>query len=328
MFDTSTMTGWDTHLVVFLLRVRKIAASHGVEVDEGGLPEGVRRLIQLATSVPEREGARRRSTARESMVNQIGKSVLGSWGPTKDFLTFIGESFQSLGRLLRGKARFRGRDLLVQLEQTGPRALPIVTLINFLVGVILAFVGSMQLQQFGATIYVANLVAVAMTQEMGAMMTAIIVTGRTGAAYAAELGTMTVNEEIDALTTSGIPPMDFLVLPRLLALVVMMPLLVLYADFIGMLGGAFMSSTLLDVSYTEYLEQTKLALGPKSFVLGLIKATVYGVVVATAGCYRGMRCGRSASAVGSAVTSAVVMGIVSIIVASALLTIIYTILGI
>jgi phospholipid/cholesterol/gamma-HCH transport system permease protein len=209
------------------------------------------------------------------------------------------------------------------LQECGAQALPIVTLISFLVGAILAFIGAVQLQQFGAQIFVANLVGLAMALEMGAMMTAIIMSGRTGAAFAAQLGTMQVNQEIDALTTLGISPMEFLVLPRLLALVLMVPLLTVYANLMGMLGGAAIGVTMLDISLKSYFNQLQEALTIKYCAQGLIKSAVYGVIIALAGCMRGMQSGRSAAAVGQAATSAVVTGIVGIIVASAILTVIY-----
>jgi phospholipid/cholesterol/gamma-HCH transport system permease protein len=191
------------------------------------------------------------------------------------------------------------------------------------VGTILAFMGSVQLQQFGAQIYVADLVGLAMVLELGAMMTAIIMAGRTGAAFAAQLGTMRVNQEIDALTTLGISPMEFLVVPRLLALVLMVPLLTVYADLMGILGGAVISAGMLDISYEAYFGRAQAALSLTAFAQGLVKSAVYGVLVALSGCLRGMQSGRSAAAVGAAATSAVVTGIVCIIVASALLTVIF-----
>jgi phospholipid/cholesterol/gamma-HCH transport system permease protein len=208
-------------------------------------------------------------------------------------------------------------------QECGAQALPIVTLICFLVGAILAFIGAVQLGKFGAQIYVADLVALAMALEMGAMMTAIIMAGRTGAAFAAQLGTMTVNEEIDALTTLGLSPMEFLVVPRMLALVTMMPLLTLYGNLLGILGGGLIGLTVLNISPTEYFHETRAALTLGAFAQGLIKSGVYGMLVALAGCLRGMQCGRSAAAVGQAATSAVVTGIVCIITASAVLTVIF-----
>ncbi|MFH0343177.1 MAG: MlaE family ABC transporter permease, partial [Chromatiales bacterium] len=214
------------------------------------------------------------------------------------------------------------------VQECGAQALPIVSLISFLVGLILAFVGAVQLEQFGAQIYVANLVGIAMAREMGAMMTGIVIAGRTGAAFAAQLGTMMVNEEIDALTTTGLPPMEFLVLPRMLALMLMVPLLCLYADLMGILGGALIGVSMLDLGIVEYYNQTRAALDLSTFLLGLIKAAIFGVLVALAGCLRGMQCGRSASAVGEAATSAVVTGIVWIIVSDAILTVLYQVLGV
>jgi phospholipid/cholesterol/gamma-HCH transport system permease protein len=194
--------------------------------------------------------------------------------------------------------------------------------------VILAFLGSIQLVQFGAQIYVADLVGIGMARDMAAMMVGIILAGRTGAAFAAQLGTMQVNEEIDALSTLGLSPMEFLVLPRVLALVVMTPLLCLYANFMGIMGGAAVGVTFLDLPAVTYLQETELAVRPTDFTTGLIKGAVYGVVVAIAGCLRGMQCGRSSAAVGEATTSAVVTSIVFIVLSMAVLTVIYDALGV
>jgi len=286
----------------------------------------VQTLLHLATAVPEQKHTGR-DDFDDSLLSRVGSISIGVTATAGEFFEFIGEAFLSFLRLLRGKARFRRVDLWLLLQETGAHALPIVTLINFLIGVILGFVGAIQLSQFGAQIYVANLVGIAMTREMAPMMTAIILAGRSGASFAAQLGTMTVNEEVDALKTMGFSPMDFLVLPRMLALGLMVPLLVLYADFLGILGGAVVGISMLDLSFTQYMEQTRLALTPMHFALGLIKGSIYGILVAIAGCYQGIKCGRSASAVGAATTAAVVNGIIYIVVASAITTIIYSMLG-
>jgi phospholipid/cholesterol/gamma-HCH transport system permease protein len=188
--------------------------------------------------------------------------------------------------------------------------------------------GAIQLRQFGAQIYVADLVGIGMTREMAALMAGIIMAGRTGAAFAAQLGTMQVNEEIDALKTLGISPMEFLVLPRMLALVLMMPLLTLYGDLLGILGGVVVGTGILNLSLTEYLVETQNAVHLNSFVVGLVKSVVFGALVAIAGCLRGMQCGRSAQAVGEAATSAVVMGIVSIVAADGVFAVITDALGV
>lgn len=230
--------------------------------------------------------------------------------------------------MMTGKARFRRSELVTIMQECGAQALPIVSLISLLVGLILAFVGAVQLAMFGAQIYVASLVGIAIVRVMGAIMTGIIMAGRTGAAFAARLGTMQVNEEIDALATLGISPVEHLVLPRILALVVMMPLLCLYADLMGILGGLIVGVFMLDLNVTEYLTMTQKAVRLRYFWIGLFHSAVFGVLVALAGCMRGIQCGRSASAVGDATTSAVVTGIVSIIVATAVITVVCNILGI
>jgi phospholipid/cholesterol/gamma-HCH transport system permease protein len=321
-FETSGLTSWDSGLVTFLRNVEELCRLRQISIARSTLPEGVRRLLELAAAVPERQEARRRE-AQDALLARIGKWGLGVIEAAAEMLRFIGEAFLAFLQLLRGRASFRASDLALLLQECGAQALPIVTLISFLVGAILAFIGAVQLQQFGAQIYVANLVGLAMALEMGAMMTAIIMSGRTGAAFAAQLGTMQVNQEIDALTTLGISPMEFLVVPRMLALVLMVPLLTVYADLMGMLGGAAIGVTMLDVSLKVYFHQLQEALTLKYCAQGLIKSAVYGVIIALAGCMRGMQSGRSAAAVGEAATSAVVTSIVGIIVASATLTVIY-----
>jgi phospholipid/cholesterol/gamma-HCH transport system permease protein len=325
-FDTQDLTAWDSGLLTFLRKLMEQNQLAQIAMDQGGLPEGVRRLLALATAVPEREGAARH-TVRTSWLASIGKQVISASEEATGMLTFLGEAVLTLLRFTVGKARYRRVDLVEIVQATGAQALGIVSLISFLVGLILAFMGAVQLRQFGAQIYVANLVAVGMAREMAPIMTGIIMAGRTGAAFAAQLGTMQVNEEIDALSTLGIPPMEFLVLPRMLALVMMMPLLVLYSNLLGILGGILVGG-MLDLGLTEYMTQTQQAVTLTDFALGLIKGAVFGVLVAIAGCLRGMQCGRSAQAVGAATTSAVVMGIVLIIVADGIFAVITDALGV
>jgi phospholipid/cholesterol/gamma-HCH transport system permease protein len=308
--------------VTFLRTLAELCGQRQIALDRAGLPEGVRRLLDLAAAVPERQGARREAM-RDPILARIGQATIATTASAGRMLGFLGEAFLAFLKLLRGQARFRRVDLALLVQECGAQALPIVTLITFLVGAILAFIGAVQLQQFGAQIYVANLVGLAMVLEMGAMMTAIIMAGRTGAAFAAQLGTMQVNQEIDALTTLGVSPIEFLVVPRMLALVLMVPLLTIYADLMGILGGAAIAATTLDVSLPVYFRQLQEGVTLKACAQGLIKSAVYGAIVALSGCLRGMQSGRSAAAVGEAATSAVVTGIVGIIVSSAILTVIY-----
>ncbi len=319
-FDSAGVAAWDTGLLTFLRRLLLDLQGRDIAVDESGLPEGARRLLDLAAAVPPR--LEKPAATAESFLARVGRAALGWRDSGAAMLGFLGEVTLSLGRFLVGRARFRRSDLFLTIQQCGADALPIVSLVSFLVGLILAFIGAIQLRLFGAEIFVADLVGLGMAREMGAMMTAIIMAGRTGAAFAAQLGTMTVNEEIDALRALGIPPIDFLVLPRMLALILMMPLLSLYAVLLGMSGGFVVGTGMLDITATMYVEQTRTALGLDSFFWGILKAAVYGALVAFAGCLRGMQCGRSAAAVGQAATSAVVTAIVMIVVASGLLNLI------
>ena len=326
-FDAVALREWDTGLVKMLVSIYRNAKANGLEVDSAGLPAGARRLVALAFAVEEREGARRKFK-KKNFLQQVGEWVLALGKDLRELLSFTGELALSSRRFLRGKATYQRSDLVQYIQEAGAETLPIVSLISFLIGMIFAFVGVMQLELFGAGIYTANLVAVAMVREMAAIMTAIIIAGRTGAAYAAQIGTMKVNEEIDALTTLGVNPIDFLVTPRVLALILMMPLLTLYSSLMGIAGGTLVGLAMLDVSLMQYLTQTAHAVGLNSLFGGLFKSIVYGSLVALAGCQQGMACGNSALAVGECTTRAVVMGIVLIVLSAAVLTIIFINLGI
>jgi len=326
-FDCADITGWDSSLLAFLIELHTHCTGNSVAVETGGLPEGVARLIALATAVPERKGARRQ-TARGSFLVRVGGAAVYFWQGTSDLLAFIGEAVLAFSRFVVGRASFRRSDLALVIQECGADALPIVALISFLVGLILAFVGAVQLLMFGAQLYVANLVGIAMVRVLGAVMTGVVMAGRTGASFAARLGTMQVNEEIDALRTMGVSPMEFLVLPRMLALVLMMPILCVFADLMGLLGGLTVGVGMLDIGLVQYVNQTRTALNLNHFFIGIFHAGVFGVLVALSVCLRGMACGRSASAVGGATTSAVVTSIVAITVATAVITLVCNVLGI
>ena len=318
-FEAAALESWDSTLVAFVHALAGAAAERGLQLDLTGLPDGVQKLVALALAVPPRVAAH--ADEDNTVSARVGAVALRAWGTAWDAIEFLGETVQAFGSLLRRRARFRRQDLLHALEATGVGALGIVALINFLIGAVLAFVGAVQLQQFGASIYVANLVAIGVTRELGPLMTGIVMAGRTGASFAAVLGTMTVNEEIDALRTMGLKPVEFLVLPRVLATSLMLPALVAYADLLGILGGTFVGVTVLDLGTVQYLRQTQEALPVRHVWIGLVKSVAFGAVVALTGCYYGIRCGRSAAAVGEATMKAVVMGIVLVVVVDALSTV-------
>lgn len=326
-FDGTTLGAWDSRLLVGITSASALLAQLGLELDLEKLPSGLQGLLRLSQAVPPR-GERRDSPGSGDMLTLIGQSALQVLRSLGDTNLFLGQSLQSFWRFVRGRAHFLRSDITVYIQTTGPQALPIVGIINVLLGVILGFMGAVQLQQFGAQIYVADLVALGQTREIAPMMTAIVMAGRTGAAYAAQLGTMQVNEEIDALKTFGFSPMDFLVLPRMLALALMFPLLVLYADALGIFGGYLVGVGMLDLSTTEYIEQTRHAIDMGDIALGVVKGSIFGILVAVTGCMHGLQSGRSASAVGDATTSAVVSGIIAIIFTTAIFSLLTSALGV
>ena len=318
---------WDSALATYVLKLLALCEAAGAKADISGLPEGLRRLIALATAVPQREDARRAEPPR-SLATAIGVRTL-RWADTvRATMHFLGEVTIALARMATGRARYLSSDLLLHAQECGAQALPIVTVIAVLVGLIMAFVGAVQLRQFGADIYVANMVVIAMSREMAALMTAIVLAGRTGAAFAAQIGTMQGNEEVDALLTLGIPPVEFLVLPRVVALGLMTPLLCVYANLMGMLGGYVVAVGMLNVTSVGYVHQTLAAAHLHDFAVGIVKSLVFGLIVAAAGCLQGITCGRSAAAVGDATTAAVVNGILYIIVADGVFAVILHLLHI
>ncbi|WP_175469401.1 MlaE family ABC transporter permease [Desulfoluna spongiiphila] len=326
-FDASELKSWDSRLTVFVIGLTEVLRDRGVDVETQGLPSGMLRLMALAGQGDVAKGASS-SSDRPFILARVGRAVVSGWWAMVDFFAFVGETATGLGKAITGKGHMRRVDFMGCLQDCGASALPIVALISIVIGVIFAFVGAVQLKMFGAQIYVADIVGLGMAREMGAMMTGIIMAGRTGAAFAAQIGTMQVNEEVDALTTMGMDPAEFLVVPRLMALVITMPLLCLYSDVLGIGGGMAIGVGMLDISWEQYWHQTQAALNITQFLHGIVKSGLYGIIIALAGCYCGMRCGRSASAVGEAATRAVVSAIVGIIITDGLIAVVTSILGV
>ncbi len=326
-FNASQLAGWESTLITYIRGVIRLCKAHHIQVDPGGLPEGVQRLIALADAVPPKKDARSSET-HESFLAAVGGEFIDFVNAGGELMGFIGEALVASLRMVRGRAQFRVHDAWIFLQDAGAHALPIVSLISLLVGLILAFIGLVQLEIFGAEVFVADLVGIGMVRQMGAVMTGVIMAGRTGAAYAAQLGTMQVNEEIDALQTLGISPMEYLVIPRMMALTLMMPVLCLYANLMGILGGLIVAAGIYDISMSTYAQRVVAAVGVNDLCVGLFMSLVFGILVALAGCLRGIECGRSASAVGDAATSAVVTGIVAIVIATALITVVCNVIGV
>lgn len=317
---------WDSSLLVLLVQIARKAKLKNIEISYD-LPTGLVRLIRMAFKVPPRKGADR-ADLKMPFFAGIGQAILDLRPKILDFLYFLGDVTLGMGRIISGRSKMRLKDLISAMYECGVMSLPIISLTSLLFGLILAFVGAVQLMQFGAQIYVAGLVGIGMLRVMGAVMVGVVMSGRVGAAYAALIGTMQVNEEIDALETIGISPVDFLVAPRVIALTTMVPALTVYADFMGITGGFIVGCGMLDLNAMEYLNATMQMVHAKQLIIGLVYGTVFGIVIAITGCYQGMRCGRSAMAVGQTTTKAVVASIVGIIIMTAVITVICNVLGV
>jgi len=316
-FDATALGKWDSSLLTFLVQAMSYCEAHDLEFREGNLPEEIARLLELARAVPEVEIDGPPPTA--SLAARIGSHGVAAFHGLLASVAFLGEVTDGVVRLVLFRLRLRWRDFWVVVQSNSAGALPIVTLISFLVGMIIAFLGAVVLRRFGAGYFVSYLVGYGMLREMAALMTGIIMAGRTGAAFAAELGSMKITEEIDAYRTLGISPVDHLVLPRVLGLLVTMPLLTIYAAFVGILGGMVVSITVLDLSVTQFVGGLLAAVTLSDGLLGVFKGTVFGLIIGLAGCMKGLQTGTDAGAVGRAATSSVVLGITLIIGANAVI---------
>lgn len=325
--NMSAVNAWNSALLTVMLTLSDLCQQHQLEFDVTSLPEEMARLISLVNNAPTRD-VKVHVSKNTSFLHNVGSNVISGVKEVGDVMSFLSRAAAAFFSVLRGKANYRSSDTLVVMQQTGAEALPIVSLLNFLVGAILGYIGAMQLEKFGAEIFIGDMVGVAMTREIAAIITAIIMAGRSGAAFAAQLGTMKVNEEIDALRSMGIWPMEFLVLPRMIGMMLMMPLLAIYANFMGVFGGALVAYAVLDITLEQYLDVVLKSVGLNDVFVGITMAVIFGAIVAVIGCQKGMSCGKSAEAVGASTTSAVVTSTVLIFVAAAIMTVFYGVLGI
>ncbi|MEN9840569.1 MAG: hypothetical protein RL376_369 [Verrucomicrobiota bacterium] len=319
------LVDWDSSLLLFVHGLRSWAADEGVVCEVESLPEEMRSMLAQFSQACMHAKPPDRS---QNFVAAIGLAAHDVADKTREIAKFIGECVYSGLYLVKNPHKFRLRDCLDEMQQCGAMSLPIVSLIGMLVGLILAYQAAVLMRQFGADIYVADAVGLSMVREMGAMMTAVVLAGRTGAAFAATLGNMRANDEIDALETLGIRPVDFLVMPKIVALGLMMPLLALYSIGMGIVGGMIVSQLVLDIPPPAYWVETLTAIDLSDLLSGMIKASVFGLLVGLSGCHRGLLAERSAAGVGRAATSAVVMALVLIILADAFFAIAFNIFGI
>lgn len=315
---------WDSALLLFLFDAARWCRTRGAALDTAELPASLRTLLDQLAAAEVKETAVDRRTG---FVRAVGLATVNVIRAIREISHFVGECTISALHLLKFPRRFRWRDCLFEMQQCGAMSLPIVGLISFLVGVTLAYTGAIILRQYGGDIYVADLVSLSMVREMGAMMTAVVLAGRTGAAFAAQLGNMRANEEVDALVTLGFSPVDFLVMPRIFALALMMPLLAMYSNCLGILGGMVVGQGVLQIPPSAYWVEMLTIVDLSDVSTGLIKAASFGLIVGLCGCLRGLQADRSAAGVGRAATSAVVTAILLIIVADSIYAVVFNILG-
>lgn len=323
--DLSGVDAIDGACMALLVHLRGELKTRGIEsVIQGGSP-AVRRVVDLY-------GGRRRPRARRvrrarNAVEQVGQATIDFFGEVVSVLDFLGQLVASAWQALRHPRSMNLRDIGLTMERGGADAVPIVLLINFLIGFVMAYQSALQLKQFGASIYVADLVGVSMTRELGPLMTAIILCGRTGAAFSAELGTMKVSEEVDALRTLGFLPLPYLVVPRILGLMAVAPLLTLLADAVGIAGGLVVGGTLLDITPRAYWVETVGAVKPWDIWSGALKSVVFASAIALIACQQGLATSGGAEGVGRRTTSAVVSILFMLILLDAVFTVIFGVLG-
>ena len=328
--DASGVDYCDLSGIALLVYLRNHKQQGGGKFEIRGLRPEFEELLRDAdpgARVPMETREEKRRLGKNNIPAEVGKRVVGGWRETQSLISFVGELTCALFYAARNPRGVRWKDMFLIAQAVGVSALPIVALIGFLMGLIMAFQAAIPLGRFGAQVYVANLIGLSVLREMGPLMTAIVVAGRSGSAFAAELGTMKVREEIDALITMGLDPVRFLVVTRVIAAVLMTPLLTIFADAIGIIGGAVVLRS-LGYSWTTFYHQVQSAVTYGSLMGGLTKSFAFGILVAAIGCLRGLQTGTGARAVGESTTRAVVSGIILIVVADGIFSVVYYYLGV
>ena len=312
--------------MALLVYIRRAARRIGVPLEFQGLKGDIADMLALYPE-DKRVEISSRSRNTHDLIEEMGKTFVETLTGLREHVTFIGELAAGLIKTFLHPSGLRMKDFLLVAEASGARALPIIGMLGFLVGLIMAFQGAVLMAQFGAEIYIADFVGKSVTRELGPLITAIIVAGRTGSAFAAEIGTMKVNEEIDAFTTMGLDPVRFLVVPRVTAATLMTPLLAVMTNLFGMAGGAVVMKG-LGFPLITYVNRVCSAVTTTDFVSGLVKSLVFGLLISSAGCLCGLRTGDGASAVGNSATRAVVSSITMIVIADGIFAVLFYYMGI
>ncbi len=327
--DLSAIEALDTTGAWILHRTLKQLRASGLAAEFAGVGRAHREMLELI----ERDDVEQTLEREEispivAMVRRVGEAAYAVCDEAADLLNFLGVTVLTAVRTVAKPGRLRLIALASHVERVGLDALPIVGLLSFLIGVVLAFQGADQLRRFGAEIFTVDLLGVSILREMGVLLTAIIIAGRSGSAFTAEIGTMQVNEEVDAMRTIGLDPIEVLVLPRILALVIALPLLTVFADLMGLVGGALMSFAALDIPPLQFVERFRSVVPMWSFWIGLIKAPVFGLAIGLVGCHAGLGVRGSAESVGKQTTKSVVVAIFLVIVIDAIFSILFSYVGV
>ncbi len=329
-FDLSELTAFDTAGAWLVDRTAHRLGERGIETAITGLADDYRplvRVVETAAKVAE-DTVRQPGTYWSDMLVRVGRATEEAYREGGALLSFFGMTVIGFFDVLRNPRKLRMVALVNQVEQTGLNAIPIVCLLSFLIGVVIAFVGADQLRRFGAEIFTVNLLGVIMLREIGVLLTSIMVAGRSGSAFTAQIGTMQVNEEVDAMRTLGLSPVDILVLPRICGLLITLPILAFLSNVAGLLGGALMATVVLDVTFIQFVRQLETVLTLSHFFVGMVKAPVFAYIIAIVGCYEGLRVTGSAESVGRMTTKSVVTSIFLVIIANAIFSVVFSTLRI
>jgi len=324
IIDFHDVNTFDSAGVLLLLNLKESLRQRGNSCEVTGLNEKQEKMLRLIEHGYGEEPLPRR---REGLFYRIGKATLEELNTVRYFLHFLGELSASFARLLAKPKNFRFRETVYHIEQSGFNALFIIGLTSFLVGLVIAYESLVQLVQFGADIFVVDGIGIAITRELGPMITAIVIAGRSASSYTAEIGTMKITEEISAMRTMGFDPFFFLVIPRIIALVIALPLLIFFSDIMGILGGMIATKAQVDISYTFFIERLQEVLEAKHYILGIIKGPFFALIIAATGCFHGFRVTGDTESIGIETTASVVHAIFFVIACDALFAVVFTQLG-
>jgi len=327
-FDLSGITDFDTHGIMLILHHTKKLEAQGCSIFKIGASESLEKLLSICElHYPKEKVEEKKELFILSFLENVGKDLFEGYKTLSSFFAFTGELTHFVIAAFFKPYTIRLKATLYHIEQSGAGALPIILLTSFLIGIVIAYQGATQLEKFGANIFIVEMVTISAVRELAPLLTAIVIAGRSASAYAAQIGVMKITDEVDAMSSMGFSPWNFLVLPRLFALIISLPLLVFFADIISVFGGMVIATTKLDVSFVEFIDRIKQTVALKHLIIGLIKAPIFGCIIATIGCFRGFQIDSSTESVGKYTTISVVNAIFWVIAIDAIISVLLTEMG-